>query len=100
MTYTDSSNSVLNKNAVVESLIYVRGITGAVTSTVQVTIAGNVRTFNYDVPVGGLWFTARHAATGMGGQRIDASIVVSSSNATVAIYAPTITVTRGTGSFS
>jgi len=100
MAYTDSSNNGLNKNAVVEALIYVRGATGAVGSTVNITIAGNVRTFTFDVPVGGLWFTARHAATGLTGQRIDASIFVSSSNATVAIYAPTITVTRGTGSFS
>ncbi len=100
MAYTDSSNNGLNKNAVVEALIYVRGTTGAVGSTVNITIAGNVRTFTFDVPVGGLWFTARHAATGLTGQRIDASIFVSSSNATVAIYAPTITVTRGTGSFS
>ncbi|MGF6234123.1 putative phage tail protein [Leclercia sp. 1548] len=100
MAYTDSSNNGLNKNAVVEALIYVRGTTGAVGSTVNITIAGNVRTFTFDVPVGGFWFTARHAATGLTGQRIDASIFVSSSNATVAIYAPTITVTRGTGSFS
>ncbi len=100
MAYTDSSNNGLNKNAVVEALIYVRGTTGAVGSTVQITIAGNVRTFTFDVPVGGFWFTARHAATGLTGQRIDANIFVSSSNATVAIYAPTITVTRGTGSFS
>lgn len=100
MAYTDSSNNGLNKNAVVEALIYVRGTTGAVGSTVNITIAGNVRTFTFDVPVGGLWFTARHAATGLTGQRIDANIFVSSSNATVAIYAPTITVTRGTGSFS
>lgn len=100
MAYTDSSNNGLNKNAVVEALIYVRGTTGAVGSTVHITIAGNVRTFTFDVPVGGFWFTARHAATGLTGQRIDASIFVSSSNATVAIYAPTITVTRGTGSFS
>ncbi|RFS80363.1 DUF1983 domain-containing protein [Leclercia adecarboxylata] len=100
MAYTDSSNNGLNKNAVMEALIYVRGTTGAVGSTVNITIAGNVRTFTFDVPVGGLWFTARHAATGLTGQRIDANIFVSSSNATVAIYAPTITVTRGTGSFS
>ncbi|QDK21156.1 DUF1983 domain-containing protein [Leclercia adecarboxylata] len=100
MAYTDSSNNGLNKNAVVEALIYVRGTTGAVGSTVNLTIAGNVRTFTFDVPVGGFWFTARHAVTGLTGQRIDASIFVSSSNATVAIYAPTITVTRGTGSFS
>ena len=100
MAYTDSSNNGLNKNAVVEALIYVRGSTGAVGSTVSITIAGNVRTFTFDVPVGGFWFTARHAATGLTGQRIDANIFVSSSNATVAIYAPTITVTRGTGSFS
>ncbi len=100
MAYTDSSNNGLNKNAVVEALIYVRGSTGAVGSTVNITIAGNVRTFTFDVPVGGFWFTARHAATGLTGQRIDANIFVSSSNATVAIYAPTITVTRGTGSFS
>ncbi len=100
MTYMDSSNSALNKNAVVEAIIYVRGLTGAVTSTVRVTIAGNVRTFDYDVPTGGVWFTARHAVTGLGGQRIDASVVVTSSNAVVGISAATMTVTRGTGSFS
>ncbi|MEC3939691.1 DUF1983 domain-containing protein, partial [Leclercia adecarboxylata] len=100
MTYMDSSNSALNKNAVVEAIIYVRGLTGAVTSTVWVTIAGNVRTFDYDVPTGGMWFTARHAVTGLGGQRIDASVVVTSSNAVVGISAATMTVTRGTGSFS
>jgi len=100
MHYTDSSNNGLGKNAVVEAMIYVRGITGAVTATVQMVIAGNTRTINYDVPIGGVWLTARHAASGMGGQRIDASITVTSSNASVGVTAPTMTVTRGTGSFS
>ncbi|MFZ3618852.1 TipJ family phage tail tip protein [Leclercia barmai] len=100
MYYTDSSNNGLGKNAVVEAMIYVRGITGAVTATVQMVIAGNIRTINYDVPIGGVWLTARHAASGMGGQRIDASITVTSSNASVGVTAPTMTVTRGTGSFS
>ncbi|MEB5750037.1 DUF1983 domain-containing protein [Leclercia adecarboxylata] len=100
MYYTDSSNNGLGKNAVVEAMIYVRGITGAVTATVQMVIAGNTRTINYDVPIGGVWLTARHAASGMGGQRIDASITVTSSNASVGVTAPTMTVTRGTGSFS
>ncbi len=100
MVYMDSSNSVLSKNAIVDSLIYVRGLVGAVVATVQVTIAGNVRTFTYDVPVGGVWFSAKHAVTGLGGQRIEASIVLSSGNATMRITAATMTVTRGTGSFS
>ncbi len=100
MVYMDSSNSVLSKNAIVDALIYVRGLVGAVVATVQVTIAGNVRTFTYDVPVGGVWFSAKHAVTGLGGQRIEASIVLSSGNATMRITAATMTVTRGTGSFS
>jgi len=100
MVYMDSSNSGLSKNAIVDSLIYVRGLVGAVVATVQVTIAGNVRTFTYDVPVGGVWFSAKHAVTGLGGQRIEASIVLSSGNATMRITAATMTVTRGTGSFS
>ncbi|MDH0063602.1 phage tail tip fiber protein [Leclercia adecarboxylata] len=100
MTYTDSSNSGLAKNVVVESSIYVTGINGAVSATVEVTIAGNTRTFSYQVPAGGVWFTARHAVTGLGGQVITASIKVTSSNASVGIYAPTMNVTRGTGSFS
>ncbi len=103
ITFTDSAVNQINKSAILEALVY---LSASVNTTAGITlnINGNVRGLGtIAVPSGtfGVWITVRHAATGIGSTTVTGVITVTGKNlVSKAILAPTLTITRGNGSFS
>lgn len=104
ITFTDSSSSSLDKSALLEAMVYVTSISGTTSVNITLNINGNVRDMgSIGVPAGtgGLWITVRHAVRNLTANVINGTItVVGSGTAGKRIAAPTLTITRGTGSFS
>ncbi|WP_421648826.1 phage tail tip fiber protein [Leclercia adecarboxylata] len=104
ITFTDSSSSSLDKSALLEAMVYVTSISGTTSVNITLNINGNVRDMgSISVPAGtgGLWITVRHAVRNLTANVINGTItVVGSGTAGKRIAAPTLTITRGTGSFS
>ena len=104
ITFTDSSSSSLDKSALLEAMVYVSSTSGSTTVSITLNINGNVRDMgSISVPAGtgGLWVTVRHAVRNLTASVITGTItVVGTGTASKRIAAPTLTITRGTGSFS
>lgn len=104
ITFTDSSNSSLAKSALLEGLIYVSSLTGTTVVNIKLTINGNIRDLgNINVPSGntGMWISVRHALRNITANTVTGTITVTGSGtASKSITSPTLTITRGTGSFS
>ncbi len=104
ITFTDSSSSSLDKSALLEAMVYVSSTSGSTVVSITLNINGNVRDMgSISVPAGtgGLWITVRHAVRNLTTSVITGTItVVGTGTASKRIAAPTLTITRGTGSFS
>lgn len=104
ITFTDSSSSSLDKSALLEAMVYVTSISGTTSVNITLNINGNARDMgSISVPAGtgGLWITVRHAVRNITASVITGTItVVGTGTASKRIAAPTLTITRGTGSFS
>ncbi|WP_407211201.1 phage tail protein [Enterobacter cloacae] len=104
ITFTDSSNSSLAKSALLEGLIYVSSLTGTTVVNITLNINGNIRDLgNINVPSGntGMWISVRHALRNITANTVTGTITVTGSGtASKSITSPTLTITRGTGSFS
>ncbi|UYM55453.1 DUF1983 domain-containing protein [Leclercia adecarboxylata] len=104
ITFTDSSSSSLDKSALLEAMVYVSSTSGSTVVSITLNINGNVRDMgSISVPsgTGGLWITVRHAVRNLTASVITGNITVTGTGtASKRIAAPTLTITRGTGSFS
>lgn len=104
ITFTDSSTSALGKSALLEALIFVSSLSGTTTVSITLNINGNTRdlgTINVPAGTGGLWMTVRHAVRGITSATVTGTItVIGTGTASKTISAPTLTITRGTGSFA
>ena len=104
ITFTDSSSSALSKSVLLEALIYIASVTGTTTASITLNINGNTRDLGtINVPAGnnGLWMTVRHAVKGITSTTVTGTItVVGTGTSGKGILSPTLTVTRGTGSFA
>ncbi|QIP21287.1 phage tail protein [Enterobacter kobei] len=104
ITFTDSSSAALSKSALLEALIYVSSVTGTTTVSITLSINGNTRYLGtINVPAGnsGLWMTVRHAVNGITSATVTGVITVTGTGtASKIISSPTLTITRGTGSFA
>ncbi len=104
ITFTDSSSAALSKSALLEALIYVSSVTGTTTVSITLSINGNTRDLGtINVPAGnsGLWMTVRHAVKGITSATVTGVITVTGTmTAGKIISSPTLTITRGTGSFA
>ncbi|HDR2160131.1 TPA: DUF1983 domain-containing protein [Enterobacter cancerogenus] len=104
ITFTDSSNSSLAKSALLEGLIYVSSLTGTTVVNITLNINGNIRDLgNINVPSGntGMWISVRNALRNITANTVTGTITVTGSGtASKSITSPTLTITRGTGSFS
>ncbi|WP_395264692.1 DUF1983 domain-containing protein [Enterobacter soli] len=104
ITFTDSSSSALSKSVLLEALIYIASVTGTTTASITLNINGNTRDLGtINVPAGnnGLWMTVRHAVRGITSNTVTGTItVVGTGTSGKGILSPTLTVTRGTGSFA
>lgn len=104
ITFTDSSTSALGKSALLEALIFVSSLSGTTTVSITLSINGNTRylgTINVPAGTGGLWMTVRHAVRGITSATVTGTItVIGTGTASKTISAPTLTITRGTGSFA
>ena len=104
ITFTDSSNSSLAKSALLEGLVYVSSLTGTTVVNINLNINGNIRDLgNINVPSGntGMWISVRHALRNITANTVTGTITVTGSGtASKSITSPTLTITRGTGSFS
>ncbi|WP_431635389.1 phage tail protein [Enterobacter ludwigii] len=104
ITFTDSSSSALSKSALLESLIFASSLSGTTTVSITLSINGNTRdlgTINVPAGTGGLWMTVRHAVRGITSATVTGTITVTGTGtASKTISSPTLTITRGTGSFA
>jgi Phage-related protein, tail component len=104
ITFTDSSTSALGKSALLEALIFVSSLSGTTTVSITLNINGNTRDLgkiNVPAGTGGLWMTVRHAVRGITSATVTGTItVIGTGTASKTISAPTLTITRGTGSFA
>lgn len=104
ITFTDSSNSSLAKSALLEGLIYVSSLTGTTVVNITLNINGNIRDLgNINVPSGntGMWISVRHALRNITANTVTGTITVTGSGtSSKSITSPTLSITRGTGSFS
>ncbi|CAM6773731.1 fibronectin type III domain-containing protein [Enterobacter intestinihominis] len=100
--YVDSGVNSLPKSAVLESTVYLSSNADS-SASVVLTINGNSRTMTFNVPAGtrGLYVTVRHGLTGITSRNVTSSITVTNNNGVSKnIICPTLTITRGTGSFT
>ncbi|WP_259349722.1 DUF1983 domain-containing protein [Enterobacter sp. RHBSTW-00175] len=103
ITFTDSSTSALGKSALLEALIYLSA-SAATTVSITLNINGSTRDLGkINVPSGtaGVWMTVRHAVRNITTSTVTGIITVTGTGtASKIISAPTLTITRGTGSFA
>lgn len=104
ITFNDSGSSALSKSALLEALIFVSSLSGTTTVSITLNINGssrNLGTINVPAGTGGLWMTVRHAVRGITSAAVTGTItVIGTGTASKIISAPTLTITRGTGSFA
>ncbi|RGD11115.1 phage tail protein [Enterobacter sp. AM17-18] len=103
ITFTDSSISALGKSALLEALIYLSA-SAATTVSITLNINGSTRnlgTINVPSGTAGVWMTVRHAVRNLTASTVTGIITVTGTGtASKIISAPTLTITRGTGSFA
>lgn len=104
ITYTDSGTSTLSKNAIAEAVFY--SSTSADTRmNVIIDINGTSKTFsNLPVQSGAYannFYTLRFGVKGITSNTVTATLtIVNANSVSKIIYAPSLTIARGTGSFS
>lgn len=103
ITYTDSGSSSLAKNALVEATFY-SSVNADSRMNVIIDINGTSKTFsNLPVQSGAYannFYTLRFGVKGINTNTVTATLtIVNANSASKIIYSPSLTITRGTGSF-
>ncbi|EFL9654139.1 phage tail protein [Escherichia coli] len=106
ITYNDSTTSALTKSVMLMATISL--VSGEYRSTYNVTFScgGQSKTIQYYVPYGGCTLTVQCAFSGLTASSITGRIYCPQTSSSegysycVALYSPTMLVSRGTGSFS
>ncbi|HGG8724387.1 TPA: host specificity protein J [Enterobacter cloacae] len=103
ITYTDSGSSSLAKNALVEATFY-SSVNADSRMNVIIDINGTSKTFsNLPVQSGAYannFYTLRFGVKGINTNKVTATLtIVNANSVSKIIYSPSLTITRGTGSF-
>ncbi|BBS30111.1 hypothetical protein WP5S18C02_03170 [Enterobacter cloacae] len=103
ITYTDSGSSSLAKNALVEATFY-SSVNADSRMNVIIDINGKSKTFsNLPVQSGAYannFYTLRFGVNGINTNTVTATLtIVNANSVSKIIYSPSLTITRGTGSF-
>ncbi|MEL4868442.1 phage tail protein [Pantoea agglomerans] len=103
ITYTDSGASSLSKNAIVEATFY-SSANADTRMNVIIDINGKSKTFsNLPVQSGAYannFYTFRFGVNGINASTVTATLtIVNANSVSKVIYSPSLTITRGTGSF-
>ncbi|MEP8587133.1 host specificity protein J [Enterobacter asburiae] len=103
ITYTDSGASSLSKNAIVEATFY-SSANADTRMNVIININGTSKTFsNLPVQSGAYannFYTLRFGVKGINASTVTATLtIVNANSVSKVIYSPSLTITRGTGSF-
>uniref|UniRef100_UPI002FC9A318 phage tail tip fiber protein n=1 Tax=Enterobacter sp. 37 TaxID=3085083 RepID=UPI002FC9A318 len=103
ITYTDSGSSSLAKNALVEATFY-SSVNDYSSMNVIIDINGTSKTFsNLPVQSGAYannFYTLRFGVKGINTNTVTATLtIVNANSVSKIIYSPSLTITRGTGSF-
>lgn len=103
ITYTDSGSSSLAKNALVEATFY-SSVNADSRMNVIIDINGTSKTFsNLPVKSGAYannFYTLRFGVKGINTNKVTATLtIVNANSVSKIIYSPSLTITRGTGSF-
>ncbi|WP_436796677.1 phage tail protein [Enterobacter asburiae] len=103
ITYTDSGASSLSKNAIVEATFY-SSANADTSMNVIIGINGTSKTFsNLPVQSGAYannFYTLRFGVKGINASTVTATLtIVNANSVSKVIYSPSLTITRGTGSF-
>ena len=103
ITYTDSGASSLSKNAIVEATFY-SSANANTRMNVIIDINGTSKTFsNLPVQSGAYannFYTFRFGVKGINASTVTATLtIVNANSVSKVIYSPSLTITRGTGSF-
>uniref|UniRef100_UPI002FC9949D DUF1983 domain-containing protein n=1 Tax=Enterobacter sp. 37 TaxID=3085083 RepID=UPI002FC9949D len=103
ITYTDSGASSLSKNAIVEATFY-SSANADTSMNVIIDINGTSKTFsNLPVQSGAYannFYTLRFGVKGINASTVTATLtIVNANSVSKVIYSPSLTITRGTGSF-
>ena len=103
ITYTDSGESSLSKNAIVEATFY-SSANADTRMNVIIDINGKSKTFsNLPVQSGAYannFYTLRFGVKGINASTVTATLtIVNANSVSKVIYSPSLTITRGTGSF-
>ncbi|WP_431615008.1 host specificity protein J [Enterobacter roggenkampii] len=103
ITYTDSGSSILAKNALVEATFY-SSVNADSRMNVIIDINGKSKTFsNLPVQSGAYannFYTLRFGVKGINTNTVTATLtIVNANSVSKIIYSPSLTITRGTGSF-
>lgn len=103
ITYTDSGASSLSKNAIVEATFY-SSANANTSMDVIIDINGTSKTFsNLPVQSGAYannFYTLRFGVKGINASTVTATLtIVNANSVSKVIYSPSLTITRGTGSF-
>ncbi|HCU0591100.1 TPA: DUF1983 domain-containing protein [Enterobacter roggenkampii] len=103
ITYTDSGASSLSKNAIVEATFY-SSANANTRMNVIIDINGTSKTFsNLPVQSGAYannFYTLRFGVKGINASTVTATLtIVNANSVSKVIYSPSLTITRGTGSF-
>lgn len=103
ITYTDSGASSLSKNAIVEATFY-SSANANTRMDVIIDINGTSKTFsNLPVQSGAYannFYTLRFGVKGINASTVTATLtIVNANSVSKVIYSPSLTITRGTGSF-
>ncbi|MDV0597686.1 DUF1983 domain-containing protein [Enterobacter sp. 23-M-SZ-13] len=103
ITYTDSGSSSLAKNALVEATFY-SAVNADSRMNVIIDINGTSKTFsNLPVQSGAYannFYTLRFGVKGINASTVTAKLtIVNANSVSKGIYSPSLTITRGTGSF-
>ncbi|HDV9095527.1 TPA: DUF1983 domain-containing protein [Enterobacter kobei] len=103
ITYTDSGASSLSKNAIVEATFY-SSANADTRMNVIIDINGTSKTFsNLPVQSGAYannFYTLRFGVKGINASTVTATLtIVNDNSVSKVIYSPSLTITRGTGSF-
>ncbi|MDV0596264.1 MULTISPECIES: phage tail protein [unclassified Enterobacter] len=103
ITYTDSGSSSLAKNALVEATFY-SSVNADSSMNVIIDINGTSKTFsNLPVKSGAYannFYTFRFGVKGINASTVTATLtIVNVNSVSKVIYSPSLTITRGTGSF-
>lgn len=103
ITYTDSGASSLSKNAIVEATFY-SSANADTRMNVIIDINGTSKTFSNLPVLSGAYannfYTLRFGVKGINASTVTATLtIVNANSVSKVIYSPSLTITRGTGSF-